>query len=103
MGYSTNAIIIHLDNTAEIYEAFTLPAIKAAAKFVTSNNVADIKEYILNNSGLVHSLQQAVEEAAALANQNDNVRVTKGILKQVFNELLDYVAESVQYEINITK
>lgn len=85
---AANLLTMYLDNTAEIYDRYTMPAIDACAKAQTLKT-PEMWEYI----------KKALKAAARLVIKCDHIAPTTADIDQAAHDYAAYIVECAQYEI----
>lgn len=97
LTHAGQCLDIYLNNTSEIYERYTLPAIQGVKSAIRAN-VGE--EYVINNA--IIEAVPAVLAAASLVRKYDHLKPTRNDLEQVKRNYCAYIIECAQHEINNT-
>lgn len=97
LTHAGQCLDIYLHNTAEIYERYTVPAIKRVTRAIKAG------EYVSDNAAqLAKDIQEitpAMQAAARLVKRYDHLTPTAKDIEQVTRNYAAYIVDCAKYEI----
>lgn len=103
LAHAGQCLDIYLNNTREIYERYTVPAINAVVEAVKRNGWQLPKDEAIKNLTFWTSWQdgtkKAVQAAARLVKRYDHLTPTAKDIEQVTRNYAAYIVDCAKYEI----
>lgn len=96
-SHAAHCLKLWLDNTEDIYNRFTLPAIELAAAGLQTNWMPNVIEHGKKMDGVINNALQA---AARLVQKHDHMTPTPADIAAVKANYVDYIIECAQYQVN---
>lgn len=97
LSHAGQCLDIYLHNTAEIYERYTVPAIKRVVKaFKAGEYVSDNAEQLAKD---IQEIAPAISAAARLVRKYDHLTPTAQDIEQVTHNYAAYIVDCAKYEI----
>lgn len=96
---AANLLTIYLDNTREIYDRYTVPAIDKVAAMMRSN-ATHPQQFDTTPAGVarLHEVRRALSVAAGLVRKCDHIAPTTADIEQAARDYATYIVECAQYE-----
>lgn len=95
--HAARCLDLYLNNTSEIYNRFTVPAIELAAAGLRSNWMPNVIEHGKKMDGVINNALQA---AARLVQKHDHMTPTAEDIAAVKANHVAYIIECAQYQVN---
>lgn len=97
-SHAAHCLDVYLNNTAEIYNRFTVPAIDRIAKAYKAGEMvcADPEHFAKD----VQEIAPALQAAARLVRKHDHMTPTPADIEAVRADYVAYIIECAQYEVN---
>ena len=97
LSHAAQCLDIYLLNTAEIYERYTVPAIKRVAQaYKAGEHVSDNAEQLTKD---IQEITPAISAAARLVHKYDHLTPTAKDIEQVTRNYAAYIVDCAKYEI----
>ena len=97
LTHAGQCLDIYLHNTREIYERYTVPAIKRVTRAIKAG------EYVSDNAGQlakdIQEINPAIQAAARLARKYDHLTPAIKDIEQVTRNYAAYIVDCAKYEI----
>lgn len=96
---AANLLTIYLDNTAEIYSRYTVPAIDKVAAMMRSN-ATHRQQFDATPTGVarLREVRRALSVAAGLVRKCDHIAPTRTDIDQAAHDYAAYIVECAQFE-----
>lgn len=96
---AANLLTIYLDNTREIYDRYTVPAIDKIAAMMRSN-ATHRQQFDATPAGVarLHEVRRALSVAAGLVRKYDHIAPTTADREQAAHDYAAYIVECAEYE-----
>ena len=96
---AASLLTIYLDNTREIYNRYTMPAIDKVAAMMRSN-ATNRQQFDVTPAGVarLHEVRRALSVAAGLVRKGDHPAPTTADVEQAAHDYAAYIVECAQYE-----
>lgn len=96
---AANLLTIYLDNTREIYDRYTVPAIDKVAAMMRSN-ATHPQQFDATPAGVarLHEVRRALSVAAGLVRKCDHLTPTTADREQAAHDYAAYIVECAEYE-----
>lgn len=88
---------LYLNNTAEIYNRFTVPAIELAAAGLQTKWMPNVIEH---GKKMDEAINNALQAAARLVQKHGHMTPTPEDIKAVKADYVAYIIECAQYQVN---
>ena len=97
LSHAAQCLDIYLHNTAEIYDRYTVPAIKRVAQaYKAGEHVSDNAEQLTKD---IQEIAPAISAAARLVRKYDHLTPTAQDIEQVTRNYAAYIVDCAKYEI----
>lgn len=97
LSHAAQCLDIYLHNTAEIYDRYTVPAIKRVAQaYKAGEHVSDNAEQLTKD---IQEITPAISAAARLVKRYDHLTPTAKDIEQVTRNYAAYIVDCAKYEI----
>ena len=97
MSHADQCLDIYLHNTREIYDRYTVPAIKRVAQaYKAGEHVSDNAEHLTKD---IQEITPAISAAADLVRKDDHLTPTAQDIEQVTRNYAAYIVDCAKYEI----
>lgn len=93
--HAARCLHIYLNNTADIYDRYTVPAINSAVANNRLYPASDVAEYL---NGQI-DVEGALQAAARLVRKQDHMTPTAADVEHVKRDYIAYIIECAQYKI----
>ena len=102
--HAARCLHIYLNNTADIYDRYTVPAIEqTAAAFKYRNGAkytpAEYWDVLERAAKDMHAVKSALQAAARLVKKHDHMTPTAADIEFVTADYVAYIIECAQYEV----
>lgn len=96
---AANLLTMYLDNTAEIYDRYTMPVIDKVAAMMRSNTTHR-QQFDATPAGVarLHEVKRALSVAAGLVRKCDHLTPTTADIDQAAHDYVAYIVECAQFE-----
>lgn len=96
---AANLLTIYLDNTRDIYDRYTVPAIDKVAAMMRSN-ATHPQQFDATPAGVarLHEVKRALSVAAGLVRKCDHLAPTTADIEQAAHDYAAYIVECAEYE-----
>lgn len=96
---AAKCLTMYLDNTREIYNRYTVPAIDKVAAMMRSN-ATHPQQFDTTPTGVarLHEVRRALSVAAGLVRKCDHLTPTRADIEQAAHDYAAYIVECAQYE-----